>query len=821
MNFSNLKVKTKIIIIVVSLVVVLASVLGYSAYNISKNVLLDNLGFNLQSIAIEASHRIESEIKFHKAIIEGIANRNVIKSMDWEIQKQALSDEVQRTEFLALGIVNNRGIAKYNDGTEADLNGREYLEKAWRGETVMTDVIISKVTKSVVIMVATPIIDGNNSKVGVLIGRLSGDMLTNVTDQIKYGKNGYSFVVDGKGTLISHTNRDFIMNQLNFIDESKSKPEFKEVAAVLINMISHKTSNESYDFFGSRRYMGYCPVQGTAWSLAVGSFESEVLEPVYSMRNTFFIIISFVFIIGLIVSIFISSTIKKIFDNLLEQINNSISVIVSGDLKFRADTTKISDEFKPILISLNDLIEAFVTPINLTNDYLNNISSGVIPELIKNEMRGDFGKIKNSLNNLISLNLKISQELNHTIENAKTENFGFRANSEGLSGEWRELIKGVNLLMKISEDFLKKVNENMKIIEKEGEVSKLVTEYQNFEVNKISEILDRVAEGDLTVIYTPENADENTKEVYALYTKISNSLNKSMQELNNVLSEVKNAAYEIDAGSSQLSEASQSLSAGSTEQSSSIEELTATMTEISSQTRMNAENANMASKLVTEAKDASESGNNQMNELSSAMNEITSSAKEIMKVIKVIDDIAFQTNLLALNAAVEAARAGIHGKGFAVVADEVRNLAQRSAEAAKETTGLIEDSVKKTETGNQLSQKTVKSLSEIKKSVLKATELVEEIAIASEEQAKGIEQSNVGLSQVSKVTQSNAANAEETASAAVQLSSQAERLKEAISVFIIDDGIQKPMNYENNNRRKVPKKSNKLLTTNHDDFGDF
>ena len=232
---------------------------------------------------------------------------------------------------------------------------------------------------------------------------------------------------------------------------------------------------------------------------------------------------------------------------------------------------------------------------------------------------------------------------------------------------------------------------------------------------------------------------------------------------------------------SQVSGASQSLAEGASQQAASLEETSASLEEISSMTKRNAENADHAKQLANQTRSAADSGAQDMQAMSVAMSEIKASSDNIAKIIKTIDEIAFQTNILALNAAVEAARAGEAGMGFAVVADEVRNLAQRSAQAAKETATQIEDSIQKSDRGVQISSKVALSLTEIVAKARQVDELVAEIATASQEQSQGIQQVNTAITEMDKVTQGNASTAAESATASVELNSQAEHLSHAIT----------------------------------------
>ena len=297
--------------------------------------------------------------------------------------------------------------------------------------------------------------------------------------------------------------------------------------------------------------------------------------------------------------------------------------------------------------------------------------------------------------------------------------------------------------------------------------------------------LEAVSDGDFTRSLEVSSTDE--------VGQMAKSLNQAVGNMRGALLEVSEASGNVSGAAQQLATASEEVASGAQEQASSLEETASSLEEISSTIKQNAENARQASQLAAGSREAAEKGGQVVNAAVAAMGQINEASKHIADIITTIDEIAFQTNLLALNAAVEAARAGEQGRGFAVVASEVRNLAQRSAAAAKEIKGLIQDSVRKVENGSELVNRPGQTLGEIMQSVKRVTDIVAEIAAASQEQASGIEQVNKAAMQMDQVTQANSAQTEEMSSTAQGLSSNAEQLQALVARFRLGvDNIRAP-----------------------------
>ena len=435
---------------------------------------------------------------------------------------------------------------------------------------------------------------------------------------------------------------------------------------------------------------------------------------------------------------------------------------------------------------------------------LENVAQGVfqleentmVPDEYQQTVAAQFAAIDVSISDMTKSVQHIVEDVMDMAGAAVAGDLEKRIDENAHNGEYGDVAKGINETV---DALLKPTFEVMEVLERvangdlahmvEGDyrgghaqsknaMNKTITQLRGV-IQDISQTLTAMADGDLTV------AIDRSKYI-GDFEAIGQALNVIVEKLRKVMTNMNESSAQVANGSRQLSEAAQTLADGSTKQAAAVQELTSTVKEIADQTQQNASSAREASTLANDVKTSAERGNTQMKDMLVSMDEINESSANISKIIKVIDDIAFQTNILALNAAVEAARAGVHGKGFAVVADEVRNLAAKSAEAASETTALIEGSISKVEQGTKIANETAGALEEIVDGISKAADIVGGIADASEHQASGIKEVNKGIEDVSVVIQSNSATSEESAASSEELYGQADMLKKLVSQFKID-----------------------------------
>ena len=450
----------------------------------------------------------------------------------------------------------------------------------------------------------------------------------------------------------------------------------------------------------------------------------------------------------------------------------------------------LKGEWKTLLDNVNEMVDAVARPMALITYEAETLANGIQFEKSDNVFLGEYEKVAGSINHIQDVLDSLITDIQMLSAAVVSGDINVRADTGKFNGRYREIIEGMNNIMASLSAPVGEVTDVMNNMAVNGRLDKTVrgnysgifntladavnscADQFSAMIGEITERLVRISRGDFNL--------EDLKEYRGDFARISGSINEIIKSLNEDYGKINAAAGDVAASAKQVSDASMTLSQGSAEQASSIEEITSSIAEIASETKQNAENAKHANQLSHSAMDNASEGRERMLEMLDAMKAINESSESISKIIKVIDDIAFQTNILALNAAVEAARAGQYGKGFAVVADEVRNLASKSADAAKETASLIEDSVKKAAAGTKIANETADKLNSIVENVTESAQIVGNIASSSEEQAAGISQADAAMGQIANVTQNNTATAEEAASASEELSVQSQKLKELV-----------------------------------------
>ncbi|MCI1048013.1 MULTISPECIES: methyl-accepting chemotaxis protein [Stenotrophomonas] len=423
-----------------------------------------------------------------------------------------------------------------------------------------------------------------------------------------------------------------------------------------------------------------------------------------------------------------------------------------GELSYRIDASAFPGEYGLMVQETNALVGGHVQTLH---DVLDVVQQYAVGDLSRDIARypGEKAAMTTTVDTVKANLGRINAEIKQLASAAAAGDFSLRGDAQRFDHDFRLMLENLNAMMAVSDDNL----------------------------GKLSQLLSAIAEGDLTA--------RMHGDYQGVFARMRDDANTTVAQLTQIVGQIQASASSITLAAGEIASGNSDLSRRTEQQAANLEETAASMEELTSTVRQNAEHARQANQLAIGAHGVASQGGEVVGQVVTTMSAIEASSKKIAEIISVIDGIAFQTNILALNAAVEAARAGEQGRGFAVVASEVRTLAQRSAAAAKEIKGLIDDSVGKVNDGSALVHKAGATMGEIVASVQRVTDIMAEISAASQEQSAGIEQVNQTVVQMDETTQQNAALVEEATAAARAMEDQAGQLADAVAIFRLDNQV--------------------------------
>lgn len=617
-----------------------------------------------------------------------------------------------------------------------------------------------------------------NDEKGNFAGVVGMDVgLNGMTDMIKnmmLGKSGYVILTDSSGKIIAHPHK----SELNFKD-------ITELEIKGIEDVSNLTESNFETIVDSKEsIVNIYSSEKTGWKYISIIEKSDVMIGATQIQ----ILLLILTVVFLALTGVVSMILAKMFS---DPIFNSVDIMKSiqiGNFDIEVPKKLITrkDEIGVLAGALSDIIESLQEKAVAAQ----KIAEGDLNVKIK--VYSDKDSLSKSMTLLVDTIKNLVSETKQLTNSSVEGKLDVRGNSEKFLGEYKEIVEGINQTL---DAVIQPVKEASSVLAEmsAGNMNKyiegtykgdhaVIKDALNNTVRSLSEYIQEISfvlgemnKGNFDTIISGDYKGD--------FIKIKKSINSVLGSFNDILTNINSVSQQVASSARQVSSTALSLSQASTEQASTVQELTSSMQQIAEQTKQNANDANEANALALRAKNSAEHGNVRMKEMLVSMTDINNASGDISKIIKVIDEIAFQTNILALNAAVEAARAGQYGKGFAVVAEEVRNLAARSADAAKETSELIESSIKKTEDGMKITVDTADALNKIVDGVTKAAELVGNIAIASNEQATAITNINIGVEQVALTIQSNSATSQQSAASSEEMTGQAETLKDLVGKF--------------------------------------
>ncbi|GHU56066.1 hypothetical protein AGMMS49975_18800 [Clostridia bacterium] len=657
--------------------------------------------------------------------------------------------------------------------------------------------------------------------------------MTAILDSVETYDGGYVFLANNDGRIISHPDEHFAPLENGDAASMLDDPVYAKLYDGIV--LGGKNMLKLKDFDGKERYLIGHKLSSADWTVYVAVPTAVITAPLYS--RLIYVAIAVVIMLA-VTELFMLNYIKKQLRFSLSRVVRAMTALSEGNISFRVrekdrhmdeigalyhNFGKIFRRFTRLLSDMKEMSEQhalgnyqykldesgytgayldIVKGVNeMTFTYVNNFME--LLDVMGRFGGGDFGanvreypgelKIANTRIDVLRTNLtSVSAEVNKLAQTALSGNLSARASETGFNGAWAEILINLNKLVEavsvpLSEasEVLRKMSEGDLSVEMNGDYQgdfALMKTSMNSTVKQLSSYISAIRDTLLNV-----SRKDTTKYILQPFVgefgDIKSSINKIVNMINNLAKTVSVSARSVSDGASRISESSERLERGTSEQATAIDILKDKINNINTQTSHTAENAKNAADLSKLSTSSAIDGSTRVKDMLCSMNEIKKESSNISAVIKVIEDIAFQTNLLALNASVEAARAGVHGKGFAVVANEVRSLAERSRKAAVSTHGLIEVVVSKINNGTEIADGASSSLEKIVESVHSVSSIISDISLASDEQAEAISQITNNIQKISDVVQTSYSNAQESASAASELSAQSDNLRVMLAEY--------------------------------------
>ena len=324
-------IKTKLIISFSILIILSSIILGIVSLTSFNSALIKEAEKSLSSLVVEDSKLTSSRLETEKRTLEMLALNEAIYSMDWNRQQQVLQTQLNKTDFIVMAIVQMDGTAKYPDGTTSQLGDRDYIQKALNGKTAISDVLISKLTNEPVIMIATPIYK-DNMIVGALICRKDGNSLSEIVDDTGYGKKGYGYIINNKGTIIAHPDRDKVLSQFSPIEEAKKDNSLLSISNIFKKIIKEKNGVSTYNYNGKDLYAGYAEIKGSDWIFVITANQDEVLSAIPMLKNRIIIVVSIILLISILMSYIIGNSIVKPIIEMVRHSEKIAKLDISADI---------------------------------------------------------------------------------------------------------------------------------------------------------------------------------------------------------------------------------------------------------------------------------------------------------------------------------------------------------------------------------------------------------------------------------------------------------------------------------------------------------